>query len=157
MRRPKNIEQGSTFCKDFVLDNINYHIEYNTASEALFLYIPQAVIICKASELDFTYPEILHLDFGLLYPGILDFIVSDKSVKSIGTGTNKRLMLEPISFVENVYYIAYERDTDYLFLQIPARRIYTDILTINVVHPDITVMHEGVLLSVIKDYVDNCR
>ena len=150
-----NNGKNITLIKNIVLDNIDYHFEFDTENENIYLYIPRIAIICKGSDVALLYPELEYMETGMLYPEILKFMNSKKAVRSInGVSDNKRFIPEPLSVSEDVYWIAYETDTDDLYLDIPLRNIRTDLLTVDVVFPELRYMHDGLLLEIVTDYVN---
>lgn len=140
--------------KDFVIDGLKYHIEFNPENDEIYLYIPKNVIICSASEIEELYPEIKLMEMGLLYPEILKFIYSQKRVKRTSVDSlTQRFIPEPLSVVSDyLYYIAYDRNSDVLYFDIPAREYRTDFITMDTVYPELKYMHQGILVEVVKNY-----
>lgn len=152
-KRMFNVDD-TVLCWDFVIDNINYHLEYNAENEIVCLKIPQTFIICKAKALAKSYPEVLHLDRQLLYAEILRFIESSKTIRYSGIDSSRtRYAPQPISPIEDVYQIAYDGRTDMLYLSLPTRNLHMDLKTALVLYPELDYMHEGVLHDVILGYV----
>lgn len=140
---------------NFILDNINYHLEFNVGKEKIFLYIPSTVIISPAKDLATLYPEVLHLDRKLLYYEILRFIDSPSNSKStIKRHDAERFSPEPISVIEDVYHVAYDKWTDVIYLSLPARSIHTDLITIDIIYPYLKYMHDGILWKVVSNYIE---
>lgn len=158
MKKGSYDESDVTLNWDFILDNINYHLEFNVDKEKIFLYIPSTVIISPVKDLKILYPEVLHLDRKLLYYEILRFIDSPSTIKStIKEHDAKRFSPEPISVIEDVYYVAYDKRTDIIYLSLPARSIHTDLITVDIIYPYLKYMHEGILWEVVSDHIKAWR
>lgn len=145
-------------CWDVFIDNISYHIEYDINNEILYLYIPQTFIICSAQKLATSYPELMCLDRGLLYVEILRFIDSQSPIKSSkNDSTGLRYAPQPISPIEDVYQIAYDKRTDILYMLLPSRNLHIDFTTALILYPDLEQMHQGILWDVVCDFIERCK
>ncbi len=142
----------------FQVEGITYTGEFNPRTNDLTLSIPGRTIICYYDTLTTEFPEIQFMDYGQLVTMISSIAVSER-LKCYKVPCEETDFVSPTVFtpesitVEGNEYEFGMITSGLALLRIPNRNIYTNMLTITTDVPELTVLHQEMLIDVIRDVV----
>ncbi|MBI2279159.1 MAG: hypothetical protein HYU68_00475 [Bacteroidetes bacterium] len=140
------------------VDEIVYHVEFNTKTNDLSIEIPGKTIISHPNSLFYDFPEFQFMDNGELITLLTAEIYYQ--AQGLDLKPSRRKFYAPISFQpkkittsRNKYKFEYKLENDLIFLEIPTRQLHTNMLTIELSSTELTKMHDGKLIDVIRNVV----
>lgn len=134
------------------VDEIVYHVEFNSKTNDLSVEIPGKTIISHPNSLFYNFPEFKYLDSGEL----ITLLTAEIFYKTQGLNlkpSDRRIFNAPITFHPKKistslfnYKFEYLVEYDLIFLGIPTR-------TIQLGSTELTKMHDGKLIDAIRNVV----
>ncbi len=142
------------------VDEIVYHVEFNSKTNDLSVEIPGKTIISHPNSLFYNFPEFQFMDNGGELITKLTFEMFYLTQGLYITPSDRRIFNAPITFTPKKvstslynYQFEYKLDYDLIFLGIPTRQIHTNMLTIELGSTELTKMHDGKLIDAIRNVV----
>lgn len=141
------------------VDEIVYHVEFNTKTNDLSIEIPSKTIISHPNSLFYDFPEFQFMDNGEL----ITLLTAEIFYKAQGLDvkpSDRRKFYAPIAFQPKKistsqynYKFEYKLDYDLILLEIPTRKIHINMLTIEWGSTELTKMHDGKMIDAIRNVV----
>lgn len=143
----------------FEVEGILYEGSFNARTNELTLVIPGKTILCKRESITTNFPEIQFQEHGKLITIVTTYIIgkieSNREKFNHKTAPTLPIEFAPVQYVvgEIHYEMDYLAEFDMLLLRTPNREIYTNMLTIETDVPELAVLHQEMLIDVIRDVV----
>lgn len=154
--KPSNITKPFSF----KVEGITYTGTFNARTNDIKLNIPGRTIICYRESITTDFPEIQYNEHGQLIT-IISNIVVENMLKCKTESYPKKALVAPIVFNpkpiaidNNTYEFDHLKELDLILLRIPDRIIHTNMLTIELDAPELAVLHQEMLIDVIRDVIN---
>lgn len=144
------------------VDEIMYHVEFNTKTNDISVEIPGKTIISHPNSLFYDFPEFKYMDNGGELITKLTFEMFYLTQGLEKKPDDHRKFSAPITFTPKKistsqynYKFEYKLDYNLIFLEIPKRQlhIHTNMLTLELGPTELTKMHDGKLIEAIRNVV----
>ena len=153
--KPK--DQSQPF--SFKVEGITYTGTFNERTNDLTLNILGRTIICNRESITTDFPELQYTEHGQLITSISSIIVGNMLKCKTEPSPNKKIATpivfkpKPIVIGDNTYGFDHLFELDLVLIKEPDRTIQTNMLTIELDAPELAVLHQEMLIDVIRDVV----